>query len=51
VSVAWIWRPFATQNAILRLSAAALFPASGLEDLYGSDDTYTTVLANVILNY
>ena len=51
LSVAWIWRPLATQNAILRLSAAALFPASGLEDLYGSDDTYTTVLANVILNY
>ncbi|HWT14954.1 MAG TPA: hypothetical protein VN581_04155 [Patescibacteria group bacterium] len=51
VSVAWIWRPFASQNAILRLSAAALFPASGLEDLYGSDDTYTTVLANIVLNY
>ncbi|MBL0041472.1 MAG: hypothetical protein IPP28_10615 [Xanthomonadales bacterium] len=51
LSVAWIWRPFATQNAILRLSAAALIPASGLEDLYGSDDTYTTVLANVVLNY
>lgn len=51
LSVAWIWRPFASQNAILRLSAAALFPASGLEDLYGSDDTYTTVLANVVLNY
>ena len=51
LSVAWIWRPFATQNAILRLSAAALFPGRGLEDLYGSDDTYTTVLANVILNY
>jgi hypothetical protein len=51
LSVAWIWRPFATQNAILRLSAAALIPGSGLEDLYGDDDTYTTVLANVILNY
>lgn len=51
LSVAWIWRPFATQNAILRLSAAALFPGRGLDDLYGSDDTYTTVLANVILNY
>lgn len=51
LSVAWIWRPFASQNAILRLSAAALFPGRGLEDLYGSDDTYTTVLANVILNY
>jgi hypothetical protein len=51
LSVAWIWRPFASQNAILRLSAAALFSGRGLEDLYGSDDTYTTVLANVILNY
>ncbi len=51
VSVAWIWRPFATQNAILRLSAAALVPGDGLKNLYGSDDTYATVLANVVLNY
>lgn len=51
LSVAWIWRPRASQNAIVRLSAAALFPGSGLDALYGSDDTYTTVLANVILNY
>ena len=51
ISVAWIWRPFATQNAILRLSAAALVPGEGLENLYGSDDTYATVLANVVLNY
>ncbi|MBK7042342.1 MAG: hypothetical protein IPH50_00610 [Rhodanobacteraceae bacterium] len=51
LSVAWIWRPLASQNTILRLSAAALFPGSGLENLYGSNDTYATVLANVVVNY
>src|SRR5690606_25922835 len=50
-SVAWIWRPFMTQNIVLRVSAAALFPGSGLEALYGDDDTYYTVLGNLVLTF
>ncbi|MDZ4812751.1 MAG: hypothetical protein SGI99_09090 [Pseudomonadota bacterium] len=50
-SVAWIWRPFATQNAVLRLSGAVLLPGAGMKDLYGDDDTYYTVLGNFIFTY
>jgi hypothetical protein len=51
-SVAWIYRPFFTQNIVLRLSGAALLPGSGFKDLYGTDHSvYYSVLANVILTY
>ena len=51
-SVAWIWRPFMTQNIVLRLSGAALFPGSGMKDLYGSDeDIYYSVLGNFTFTY
>lgn len=50
VSVATIWRPFATQNLIFRGSAAALIPGKGYEQLYG-DETGYSVLLNLILNY
>lgn len=50
-SVAWIWRPFATQNAVLRLSGAVLLPGAGMQDLYGDDDNYYTVLGNFIFSY
>jgi hypothetical protein len=51
LSIAWIWRPFMTQNAILRLSAAGLNPGSGLSDLYGNDDIYYSVLANLVFTF
>jgi hypothetical protein len=51
VSVAYIWRPYNTQNIVLRLSGAALIPGEGLENLYGTDTTYYSVLANLILTY
>jgi hypothetical protein len=52
LSLAYIWRPYQTQNIVLRLSGAALFPGEGLENLYGTDDTYYySVLANLILTY
>lgn len=54
VSVAAIWRPFQTQNFVVRLSGAALFPGEGFNDLYaaqGERDMYYSVLANVILTY
>lgn len=52
VSVAWIWRPYATQNIVWRLSGAALLPGSGFKDLYGDQKSlYYTVLGNLILTY
>ncbi len=51
LSVAWIWRPYMTQNIVVRLSGAVLEPGSGLEDLYGERDPFYTVLGNVILTY
>jgi hypothetical protein len=50
-SVAWIWRPFMTQNIVLRLSGAVLFPGEGLKNLYGDDDTYYSVLGNFTFTY
>ncbi len=54
LSVAAIWRPFQTQNFVVRLSGAALIPGEGFNDLYaarGERDMYYSVLANVILTY
>ncbi|MGQ0700634.1 MAG: hypothetical protein ACT4PZ_20630 [Panacagrimonas sp.] len=50
VSVATVWRPFATQNVIFRGSAATLLPGKGYEQLYGDEAGYS-VLINLILNY
>jgi hypothetical protein len=52
VSASWIWRPYFTQNIVLRVSGAALLPGEGLKNLYGEqDDAYYSVLANLILTY
>ncbi len=51
LSVAWIWRPFMTQNAVVRLSGAVLDPGRGLADLYGDDDRYYSILGNFIFTY
>ena len=54
LSAATIWRPKATQNIVLRLSAAALLPGAGFKDLFTNRDrnrNYYSVLANLILNY
>ncbi len=50
-SIAYIWRPFFTQNAIIRLSAAVLEPGDGLKDLYGDDDSYYSILGNITFNF
>ncbi len=51
-SVAWIYRPFFTQNVVLRLSGSALFAGEGLKNLYGTkQNQYYAVLANVIFTY
>jgi len=51
ISAALIWRPYATQNIVFRLSGAILHPGSGWKDLYGSDETLYSVLGNLILAY
>jgi hypothetical protein len=51
LSVAWIWRPYMQQNVVFRLSAAGLNPGDGLADLYGDDDVYYSVLANLVLTF
>lgn len=49
-SLAWIWRPFMTQNVVFRLSAAGLVPGRGFEALF-PDERHYSVLANLVLTY
>ena len=54
VSVSGIWRPLATQNIVTRLSAAALVPGKGFDELFGNAPRYPvyySVLANVTLAF
>jgi hypothetical protein len=54
LSAAAIWRPKATQNIVLRLSAAALIPGAGFRDLFaqvGREGQFFSILANVVLTY
>lgn len=52
VSVSLTWRPFMTQNIVVRLSAAGLLPGQGFDDLYGREAAMPySVLANIILTY
>lgn len=54
LSASTIWRPKATQNIVVRLSAAALLPGDGFRDLFDNfngNRNYYSVLANVILTY
>ena len=52
LSVSWIWRPYASQNIVFRLSGAVLNPGGGFDDLYGSESkTPYSVLANLLLTY
>jgi len=49
-SVSSIYRPFFTQNVVFRLSAAALVPGDGYEQMFGDDLQYS-ILANLVLTY
>lgn len=54
LSAAAIWRPKATQNIVLRLSAATLVAGDGFQDLFdnlGQEQKFYSVLANVVLTY
>lgn len=50
VSGAIIYRPLATQNVVLRLSGAKLYPGQGYKDLFG-DQSAHSILANILLMY
>ena len=50
LSLSVIYRPFTSQNIVIRVAASALIPGDGYKDLYGSDTPYS-VLANLILAY
>ncbi|HEU0226074.1 MAG TPA: hypothetical protein VFR29_11610 [Steroidobacteraceae bacterium] len=50
LSLALTWRPFASQNIVLRLSAAALVPGRGFVDLYGKETPYS-ILGNLVFAY
>ncbi len=54
LSTSAIWRPWANQNAVARLSAAALAPGAGFRDLFDNADgnrNYYSILANLVLSY
>lgn len=50
VSIASIYRPFMTQNLVIRLSGAVLLPGDGFEQMFGDEVLYS-VLGNLVLAY
>lgn len=50
LSAAVIWRPFMSQNAVVRVSYAELLPGAGFRALFPDEDAYS-VLANVVFTY
>lgn len=50
ISASLIYRPFTSQNIVLRLAASALLPGDGYEALYGDDVPYSA-FANLVLAY
>jgi len=54
ISVGAIWRPYMTQNIVLRGSAAVFEPGEGFGDLFTDsrrDDRYYSVLLNATLSF
>ncbi|MFT4613235.1 MAG: hypothetical protein ACI9NT_000373 [Bacteroidia bacterium] len=51
LSAAIIWRPFFSQNVVIRVSYAQLLSGDGYEDLYGDKDDPYSVLFNTILTF
>jgi hypothetical protein len=54
LSTALTYRPFQTQNVVVRLSGAILLPGKGFKDIYDNadrDKRYYSVLANLVLVY
>jgi len=50
LSLALFYRPFTSQNVIVRAAASALVPASGYEQLF-DDETPYSLLVNLVLAY
>lgn len=50
LSAAFIWRPFMSQNAVIRLSYAQLLPGAGFKALFPDHDAYS-LLANLVFTY
>ncbi len=50
LSISTIYRPFMSQNIVLRISGAALLPGDGYSDLFG-DKTDYSILGNLVLTY
>lgn len=50
LSAALIWRPFMSQNVVLRASWAQLLSGDGYRDLFGDEDPYS-VLVNLVLTF
>lgn len=53
-SVSAIWRPYFSQNVVVRASAAVFDPGKGFTDLFssaGRDKRFYSVLLNVVLSY
>lgn len=51
VSLSLFYRPFTSQNVVLRVAGSLLVPQQGYKDLFGSDDVPYSVLANLVLAY
>lgn len=50
LSAALIWRPYFTQNVVLRASVATLVPGQAYRQLFGDELNYSTLL-NLVLTY
>jgi len=50
LSLQFIYRPFTSQNIVLRFAASALLPGKGYEALYGDEVPYSA-FANLVLAY
>ncbi len=51
LSMSITYRPFTSQNVVLRLNGAILVAQRGYKDLFGNDDSPYSVFANLILAY
>jgi hypothetical protein len=51
LSMSITYRPFTSQNVVLRLAGSILVPQKGYKDLFGSEDIPYSVFANLILAY
>ena len=54
LSLSAVWRPKSRQNVVVRLSAAALLPGAGFQDLFTNSprhNQYLSVLLNTVVNF